>query len=355
MIVLTDEQAQFAESLQALLEKKLPVQRTIDAAEDRAADDYADVWESLAASGAASVGSPVEGSLLDLAIGVEAGGAALLPGTLLSHACAIRMTDDERVQSGAVRAAAAADPALGTLALSGGAVSGTLSSVLEAEGADLLAAWTDGGTVVLLETAGLGVAAHPMFDPTRSWADVTVEGARPVAEITSRRAADVLLDAAVLTGFDALGSAQATLDAAVVYAKEREQFHRPIGSFQAVKHLLVDAYATVDAMRSALLYATYAVDDDTEDRAFAVHAAKSLAGGQRTVATTAVQVFGGIGFTREITAHLHVKRSLLDERMFGTPAEHRRAIAQDLVAITEDWSVVPGEERRKERRREVAG
>ncbi|WP_145499548.1 acyl-CoA dehydrogenase family protein [Streptomyces sp. CFMR 7] len=116
--------------------------------------------------------------------------------------------------------------------------------------------------------------------------------------------------AAAVLAAEAVGAAAGALERTVAYVKEREQFGRAIGSFQAVKHRLADLYVRVEAARSAAYYAAW----DPEAGPLALAQALETA---RTVAGEAVQLHGGIGFTWEHEAHLYVKRAAADELLFG--------------------------------------
>ncbi|MEU2154650.1 acyl-CoA dehydrogenase family protein [Streptomyces sp. NPDC019396] len=129
------------------------------------------------------------------------------------------------------------------------------------------------------------------------------------AEVSAALAATGRTAAALLAA-EAVGAATSALERTVGYVKEREQFGRPIGSFQAVKHRLADLYASVQAARSAAYYAAW--DPDAGGLALA-QCLETL----RTVAAEAIQLHGGIGFTWEHEAHHFFKRAASDELLFG--------------------------------------
>ena len=110
---------------------------------------------------------------------------------------------------------------------------------------------------------------------------------------------------------DALGAAQAILNLVVEYAKVRRQFGQPIGAFQAVQHLCVDMYETVELARSGVIHALWAADaGHRAERHAAAMRTKAFSGRLAAVGDTAIQVFGGIGYTWEHDAHLYLKRLL---------------------------------------------
>ncbi len=118
---------------------------------------------------------------------------------------------------------------------------------------------------------------------------------------------------------DLVGTMRAAIDLAVDYASSRRQFGRPVGSFQAVQHLLADAFVLMEGSRSAALHAAWAVDALAPDAAMAAGAvAKAYcARAARTVCETVIQVHGGIGNTWECMAHVHLRRTLLSSELLG--------------------------------------
>ena len=134
-----------------------------------------------------------------------------------------------------------------------------------------------------------------------------------------------------------LGIAEATLELAVEYAKGREQFGRPIGSFQAVKHMLADMFVRQEVCRAAV-YAAGATCDDplVGDVERAVSSAK-LSAGEAALqnARACIQVHGGMGYTWEVAAHYYLKRCWVLESLFGTCEEHSERVAERVDAASE--------------------
>src|SRR5437868_8490725 len=125
-----------------------------------------------------------------------------------------------------------------------------------------------------------------------------------------------------------LGGASAVLDMAVGYAKDRVQFGRPIGSFQAVKHRCADMLVDVEGMRSTAYWAAWAITAGDPDASVAASTAKVwCSDASRRVMASALQVHGGIGFTWEHDLHLFLKRAQLDQVSFGDAAFHRERLA----------------------------
>ncbi len=140
-------------------------------------------------------------------------------------------------------------------------------------------------------------------------------------------------EGAVVTGAFLVGIAQACTDLSVAYAKERKQFDRPIGSFQAVKHLLADMLVRTEVARAAVHAAACTLDDpDIGDVARAVAGAKMLAG-EAAISNgkTATQVHGGMGFTWEVDVHLYLKRAWVLDTVLGSVDEHADAVAATLA------------------------
>jgi alkylation response protein AidB-like acyl-CoA dehydrogenase len=136
---------------------------------------------------------------------------------------------------------------------------------------------------------------------------------------------------AVCTAALQLGLADRLTEMTVAYAKERSQFGRPIGGFQAVKHLCADMLVRTEIARAAVYAAAAALDESPDARAASV--AKCLAG-EAAVANgkTATQVHGGMGFTWEVDVHLYLKRAWVFDTHFGSSAEHADAVAAALPA-----------------------
>jgi alkylation response protein AidB-like acyl-CoA dehydrogenase len=147
--------------------------------------------------------------------------------------------------------------------------------------------------------------------------------------------------AAVAYAAELLGVAQRALELAVAYAKDRVQFGRPIGSFQAIKHRCADMLVDVEGMRSAVYWAAWTLGDadadaGDEDRAIAASTAKAWCGDAASrVLASALQVHGGIGFTWEHDLHLYLKRAQLDCVAFGDATHHRARLARLIRARVE--------------------
>lgn len=232
---------------------------------------------------------------------------------------------------GAVRTAVVLDG----IGLAGNRLSGHAAFVPDADGADRLLVIADDpdGVPVLVEADGLTVTAQPVLDETRSLAEVTAEDVA-VKEIwrfdgdPAEHVSRLHDRAAVAVACDSLGVAEAMLTATVDYAKVRQQFGRPIGSFQAVKHACADMLVQVSVARQLVNAAVEALTDGGDARAAASMAKSYTCAAAVDVAGKAMQLHGGIGYTWESGIHVYLKRALLNRSLFGSPAKHRRQLAK---------------------------
>ena len=150
--------------------------------------------------------------------------------------------------------------------------------------------------------------------------------AGPAAAACVRRSAAVALAA------EQVGGAQQCLDMSVQYAKEREQFGRVIGGFQAVKHMLADMMLAVESARSAAYYAGWAAAEGAEDLPELASIAKAYCSDAFFhCASESIQIHGGVGFTWEYDVHLLFKRAKSSETMLGDAAYHRELVARRIA------------------------
>lgn len=201
--------------------------------------------------------------------------------------------------------------------------------VPDAEAADRILVVTEQGVAVTEAAA----RPRPVVDETRRLAAVDPGAAAtetlPYADDPAATVQRLRDRAAAAIACDSLGLSEAMLAAAVGYVKVRHQFGRPIGSFQAVKHACADMRVGAAVSRQLVAAAVRAVADDTPDAAVAVAMAKSYACSAAVdIAGKAMQLHGGIGYTWESGIHVYLKRATLNRSLFGSPAEHRRRLAQ---------------------------
>jgi alkylation response protein AidB-like acyl-CoA dehydrogenase len=204
-----------------------------------------------------------------------------------------------------------------------GTVSGRPEPVIYGALADVLVV-PAGEELVAVDLGAIERHAEPAMDLTRQLAWIDLDHA-PASVVGGPDEVDSHLDrGAVFHAAEMLGGAETVMHLAVDYAKEREQFGRPIGSFQAVKHRCADMLVDVEGMRSAVYHAAWALGAGDPDARVAAATAKvwcSDAGVR--VAESALQVHGGIGFTWESDVHLYLKRAQLDSVAFGDARHHR--------------------------------
>ena len=169
---------------------------------------------------------------------------------------------------------------------------------------------------------------EPAMDLTRELGWLRFDDA-PAERLGGAGDVDALLDrGAAFTSAEMLGGASRAMDMAVEYAKDRVQFGRPIGSFQAVKHRCADMLVDVEGMRSSAYWAAWCIGAGHEDASVAASTAKIwCSDASKRVMASALQVHGGIGFTWEHDLHLFLKRAQLDQVSFGDAAFHRQRLA----------------------------
>ncbi|MGA5896598.1 acyl-CoA dehydrogenase family protein [Streptomyces venetus] len=391
----TAEQDDIRRTLRELLHKRCGPEEVRAAVDTPAGHDPA-LWTALAEQlGLPGLALPEDRggagcSVTELALACEETGRVLAPSPLLATAVLTAPlllalgTDAQRarllprIASGRLTAALAVPgPALTTaLALTGhdprggwagggraGGVQarradggwrlyGQVEQVLDGHSADvLLVAAHAGGFArsrVLLflvrgDAAGLTRVRRTALDATRPQARVQLRDTE--AELLGTDRVDVLPalarlgeTAAACLAAEAVGAAARVLERTVEYAGQREQFGRPIGSFQAVKHRLADVYVQVQAARSAAYYAAWTAAQKTreahEETAGGLALAQALQA-LRSAAAEGIQLHGGIGFTWEHEVHLYFKRAAGDELLFG-PVHRLRAHAADAADVFEE-------------------
>lgn len=339
----TDEQVMIAETAKAFFSENATSERTRAA---MAADgiDHA-LWQAFCQElGLSGIGisEDLGGAglgLVEMAIIAEAAGAqvAALPALgslgLAAQAIGAGGTDAQRSEhlpgliSGEMIAAYVHHP---DMVSQGNTLTGVSAFVAHGASAHLLYVTNrEGGWLVRADAPGVSVTAQTTMDQTRPLARVELYdvAAEPLsdphaASLAARNAGLVMIAA------EALGVAQAALDRTVAYARERVQFGRAIGSFQAYKHRLADMVVEIEQARSAVYWAACAVDEGSDEAALAVHAAKSFAADTAfKCAGDMIQLHGGIGFTWEHDAHLYFKRARALQSMLGSGNWHREQVA----------------------------
>jgi len=242
-------------------------------------------------------------SVLDLAVVAEQGGRVLAGPSLVTAArVAVLLAGDD------TRLAGLADGSVGYAVVDGSA------PVLDAATANRFLA-RSGDDLVLAEGT---VAVGDPIDPTRGLGTVTLGETEVIGHDVGARWEHAERVARVILAAEDLGAAARAVEMAVAYAKERAAFGRFIGSYQAIKHLLVDAYVGVEQLRSLVWWAAWTAEESPDELPLAAAAAKaSAAGVLENAAETLIQVHGGIGFTWEHDAHLYWRRAKVDRFLLG--------------------------------------
>lgn len=209
--------------------------------------------------------------------------------------------------------------------VSNGKLSGVLKPVADGMCADfMLAVASENGTpgLYIVDLGGDGVSRKPVptIEGIREHATISCDGASADLLVSGQAAIDRLYErAAVLFAFEQIGGAQACLDMAVAYAKERYAFGRPIGSFQAIKHKLADMFVAIELARSNAYFAAWALSSDADELPVAAAAARlSASKAYWLAARETVQTHGGIGFTWDVDCHLYYRRHKALKLALGT-------------------------------------
>ena len=232
------------------------------------------------------------------------------------------------------------DPRLGLTrapapAFAGGKVSGSVAWVPDAPGADHLVVALDDGRAALVRAADATVEPATLYDVTRSLGHVTLDGApATLLDVGDRDTAAAWYIAQALLGAEAVGAVDVALAVSVAYAKERHTFGRAIGSYQAVKHELVEMLRGLDNSRSLMYYAGWAAQFEPGEFPLAASAFRLAAGKAFDHAARAqISVHGGIGATWEHDAPLYFRRAQLSRRLLGGNAGAADRVAGELLAV----------------------
>lgn len=342
----TDEQLMIAETVQAFFAENATSERTRKAMAGDGIDH--DLWQSFCGElGLAGVGIAEEDGgaglgMVEFAIVAEAAGAQIAPIPLFGLATAARAIAAggseaqkakylPRLIGGEMIAACEGVP---NLPEDGGRLTGIITPVPHGANADVYVFAAPGKAwIVEREAAGVNVTPHVTMDQTRPFATITLDGvhAEPL-ENSEAAIAAIHQGGWICLAAEGLGLAQSALERTVTYAKDRVQFGRAIGSFQAYKHRLADMVVEIEQARSAVYWAACAVDEGSDEAALALHAAKSFAADTAfKCAGDMIQLHGGIGFTWEHDAHLYFKRARSLQSMLGNGDFHREEIAKMLL------------------------
>ncbi|WP_239307908.1 MULTISPECIES: acyl-CoA dehydrogenase family protein [unclassified Frankia] len=358
---LTDEQRALGETVRAYLADRFDLTAVRAVFEDQHGDgNPTELWKAIGAYGWLAVCVPAEHDglglgLVDAQVVARAFGAGAVPGpwlptVLAGEALRLAGSDEQKrsllpaVASGALVATVAPRGPAGRYDPSGvrvtadeaGRLTGSALPVEYAETAQIIvvAAVEPAGEVGLYlvepELPGVAVTGLENYDGTVRTASVVLDGV-PGQRLPGSSTAvfsDLLDRGAVLTAGDLVGLAREALRRTVAYDRDRVQFGRAVGSFQALKHHLADLHVAVTMSEHAVLYAAHALDAGLADCRLAVAVAKSKASDTaREVTAAMIQYHGGIGYTWEHDAHFFYKRAKREVYSYGDPVQHRDRIA----------------------------
>lgn len=359
-LLYSDTEEALRDSVRQLFAERCPLESVVRAYDVPAPprQEFSDVWRTLAAElGAAGLLVPESvggagASAREAAVVMEEIGRAVAPVPFLSSAvlatvALLRVGETETLAAlaaGEVTAAlvvplptAPGDPITGVSGGAGG-LTGKVGSVAGAAEADVLVVPVAGAEGLELHTvardaAGVEVSPLLALDMTRPIADVRFAGAVSslvgAAATAAAAVSEALVAGAALLASEQLGLAQWCLDTTLAYVKERKQFGRTIGSYQAIKHRLADLWFEVCSATSAARYAADTCARGAEDAMIAAAIAQAYCCGIAVhAAEECVQLHGGIGMTWEYPAHLYLKRAKSDQLALGTAYRHRAHLAE---------------------------
>jgi alkylation response protein AidB-like acyl-CoA dehydrogenase len=299
--------------------------------------------------GRAVVPSPLLATATQFTPAIQALGGPASEATLAAVAAgeltgALALAEDGRWDPATVRASARREG-------DGWVLDGAKRAVLDGATADrivVMARGADGLGAFVLERGAARAEARTVLDPTMPVADLHLEGvvvgpegvlARPGEPDVERRLHRCVEQAVVAVAAMTVGACRRLYEETIEYAKTREQYDRPIGSFQALKHRMADMYLSVERATALVYFAALTIAEDAPERSLAAAAAKSAAGDcQQLVVQEGLQLHGGIGYTWEHDLHFLLKRAKAGDALFGNAVVHRAGLADLLGLDVEDGS-----------------
>jgi acyl-CoA dehydrogenase len=348
---LTEEQRALDDTVRDYLGDRFGLDKVREVFEDPTGDGHpGELWKAIGEQGWLAVLIPEEHDglglgLVDAQVLARAFGAWVTPGpwraTVLATE-AIRLAGAPEQQalwlpklgSGEAIGTVAVDATSATV--TDGKLSGVLNRVEYAAVADVVVVLGEDGALYLVDPRGDGVTLtnQDLLDLTTRLGRLTLDGAAAtrLAGSTPEIVAALADRAAVLVAADLTGIAREALNRTVAYDRDRIQFGKPVGSFQAIKHDLADLHLGVTMAEHAVLAAAHALDAGLPDAAQTVSVAKAKASDIALEMTAAmVQYLGGIGFTWEHEAHFFFKRARRLAFAFGDASTHRERLASLLI------------------------
>ncbi len=362
---LTDEQQAIKSTAHDFLAARYKSERIRELAESEHGFEQSD-WDELAELGWPGLALPEEWGgqglgIVELAVLFEEMGYALAPSPLFSNTIAglaislcgsnaqrehfLRPLAEGRMRGTPALWDAGSPGTIGEFTMEPGidvngvVLDGEKLLVMDAAAADFFLVATSDGSRHIVERGAAGVTVTPStsIDPTRRLYSVRFDRVCVAAEDTLSGSAHdyppVFFRLCVALAAESTGIAQRTMEMAVSYAKDRQQFGRPIGSYQAVSHRCAQMLLETENARSAVYGAAWAADAEPESLPLAASMAKAYASdaGWR-VPDASIQVHGGIGFTWEHDLHFFLKRGKANAAMFGDAKWHRERVADAVLA-----------------------
>jgi alkylation response protein AidB-like acyl-CoA dehydrogenase len=355
-LLYSDTEEAVRDSVRRLFADRCPPE-AVTSLYDAAPQNFSDVWHTLAADlGMAGLLVPEDlggagAGAREAAVVMEEIGRAVAPVPFLSSAvlatvALLHAGDTETVRglaAGSLTAAltvplsTAPDDDVTGVSAGGNGLTGRVTSVAGANEADVLvvpAAGPDGLELHTVSRDAAGVEVSPVLalDMTRSLADIQFSGvasSRIGTGFAEAAVAAALETGAALLASEQFGIALWCFDTTLAYAKQRKQFGRAIGSYQAIKHRLADLWIDVNAAAAAARYAADTRARQDDDATIAAAVAQAYCSGVAVrAAEECVQLHGGSGMTWEYPAHLYLKRAKSDQLAFGTAYRHRTRLAE---------------------------
>ena len=339
------DQEELRDSIRAVLTKESPVSVARAVVEQNTAPTA--LWATMTELGWPALTVPEEYGgiglgMLEAGILAEELGRVIAPGPLLPTVTqfvpVVRECGSPEQQARFLGAVAAGE-CRGTVAIAEHAGSfdpadvtatGDKYYVIEGDAVDEIAVVRP-DAVLIVPAASARIERHHTIDGSRHLALVHLDGVGVDDDRTLRGPgiARALEHATLGLALEMVGTAQAIFDVTLEYAKQREQFGVPIGSFQAIKHKFTDMMIALERARSTAYFAALTIAEDDPRRATATSVAKAAVGDcQRLLAKEGIQIHGGIGYTWEHDMHLYVKRMKSGEVLFGSSQYHRARIAE---------------------------
>jgi alkylation response protein AidB-like acyl-CoA dehydrogenase len=324
---LTSDQREIRRTARDFLASRYTSEKIRAIALDGQPDPY---WDDIVELGWPDV---AELGIVELAVLAEELGYALAPSPLAAH-WAAKLLHPELEGRGTVAmwdADGGADPETPTLSVADGALTGTKIAVPNADVADTLVVTAEGGRHFAVQTGDATIEPARALDTTRPLFTVRFDDT-PGTELTEGDFGRGWHAIAVMAAAESVGIAARVAKTTVEYAKERKQFGRAIGSYQAVSHACAQMFLETEGARSVTLWAAWALDHDPDTAYLAANCAKAYASDAAVnVARSALQVHGGVGFTWEHDLHLFLKRAEANAHAFGDPRWHREQVAAALL------------------------